>query len=246
MHARQSRPTIAEEVRSTRVLVVEDAPKLLAVISERLRGEGYAVDGACMGEDAVRMGSSTAYDAIVLDLRLPDLDGVDVCRLLRAAGCWTPILMLTARDGVDDRVTGLDAGADDYLPKPFAFPELFARVRALVRRASAERPAAVVRGNLALDPATRAVRQGERQVTLTAKEFALLEYLMRHPNVVIGRGRLVAHVWDGNYHGDSNIVDVYMGRLRAKLYASAESGAIETVRGVGYRLVEDPPPASLA
>ena len=220
----------------TRILVVEDAPKLLAVIAERLEGEGYAVDGAGDGASALRRASGTEYDAILLDLRLPDMDGVEVCRRLRAAGRWAPMLMLTARDGVDDRVGGLDAGADDYLTKPFAFPELFARVRALVRRVGDTRPTLLVHGDVALDPAVRSVRRGRTPIDLTAKEFALLEYFMRHPDVVIGRSRLIAHAWDAGYHGDSNVIDVYVARLRAKLGPCRGGGAIETVRGIGYRL----------
>jgi|SRR5690242_6460210 len=221
----------------TRILVVDDAPKLLMLVAERLESEGYAVDRAGSGASALERGSATEYDAIVLDLRLPDMDGVDVCRRLRLAGCWAPVLMLTARDGVDDRVVGLDAGADDYLTKPFAFTELLARVRALVRRACQPRPATLVHGDLSVDPATRTVRRGTHAIHVTAKEFALLEYFMRHPDVAIGRGRLMGHVWDSGYHGDSNVVDVYVARLRAKLAPDNGGVVIETVRGIGYRLV---------
>jgi two-component system OmpR family response regulator len=220
-----------------RLLVVEDAPKLLQIVISRLREEGYAADGAATGAEGVRLALDSPYDAIVLDLRLPDMDGVDVCRHLRQAGCWTPVLMLTARDGVDDRVRGLDVGADDYLTKPFAFPELFARVRALVRRGAAERPAVLVAGDLVLSPAERTVTRSGTRIDLTVKEFALLEYLMRHPGVALGRERLIAHVWDGRYAGDSNIIDVNVRGLRDKIDRPFGRDTIETVRGVGYRLV---------
>jgi two-component system OmpR family response regulator len=220
-----------------RVLVVEDALKLLQIVVSRLREEGYAVDGAATGGEGVRLALYSPYDAIVLDLRLPDMDGVDVCRRLRRAGCWSPVLMLTARDGVDDRVRGLDVGADDYLTKPFAFPELFARVRALVRRGAVERPAALVAGDLVLSPAERTVTRSGTRIDLTVKEFALLEYLMRHRGVALGRERLIAHVWDARYDGDSNIVDVNVRGLREKIDRPFGYDTIKTVRGVGYRLV---------
>jgi two-component system, OmpR family, response regulator len=220
-----------------RVLVVEDAPKLLQIVVLRLREEGYAVDGAPTGAEGVRLALDSPYDVIVLDLRLGEMDGVDVCRHLRRAGCWVPVLMLTARDGVADRVRGLDVGADDYLTKPFAFPELFARVRALVRRGAVERPAVLVAGGLVMNPAERTVTRSGTRIDLTIKEFALLEYLMRHPGVVLGRERLIAHVWDGRYNGDSNIVDVNVRGLREKIDRPFECDTIETVRGVGYRLV---------
>jgi two-component system, OmpR family, response regulator len=220
-----------------RVLIVEDAPKLLQIVVLRLREEGYAVDGAPTGAEGVRLALDSPYDVIVLDLRLGDMDGVDVCRHLRRAGCWVPVLMLTARDGVADRVRGLDVGADDYLTKPFAFPELFARVRALVRRGAVERPAVLVAGGLVMNPAERTVTRSGTRIDLTIKEFALLEYLMRHPGVVLGRERLIAHVWDGRYNGDSNIVDVNVRGLREKIDRPFECDTIETVRGVGYRLV---------
>ena len=220
-----------------RVLVVEDAPKLRLILESRLRGEGYAVDRAATGMEAVRSALADPYDAIVLDLRLPDVDGVEVCTRLRQVGCWSPILMLTARDGVDDRVRGLDVGADDYLTKPFAFPELFARVRALVRRGVAERPSELVSGDLALDPGERTVFRAGHRIDLTVREFALLEYLMRHPGVAIGRDRLITHVWDGRYQGDSNIVDVNIRGIRGKIDRPFARHSIETVRGVGYRFV---------
>ena len=222
-----------KEVARTRILVVEDAAKLLAVLCRRLRGAGYAVDGAATGAEAVRLTHQTAYDTIVLDLRLPDMDGLEVCRRVRAAGSGAPILILTARDGVPDRVDGLDAGADDYLAKPFAFEELFARVRALTRRPRDARPATLAHGTLELDPAAQIARRRGQPIDLTQKEFALLEYLMRHPGVVMGRARLLAHVWDGAHQSDSNVVDVYVRRLRSKL---GDGVGLETVRGIGYRL----------
>jgi len=220
-----------------RVLVVEDAPKLLRIIVSRLREEGYAVDGAPTGAEGVRLALAAPYDAIVLDLRLPDTDGIDLCRHLRRVGCRSPVLMLTARDGVDDRVRGLDVGGDDYLTKPFAFPELFARVRALLRRGAGERPAELVAGDLVLSPAERTVSRAGTRIHLTVKEFALLEYLLRHPGVALGRDRLIAHVWDRGYDGGSNIVDVNVSGLRAKIDRPFGRETIETVRGVGYRLV---------
>jgi DNA-binding response OmpR family regulator len=233
-------------VVALRVLVVEDAARLLEILTRRLRQEGYGVDGAATGEAAVRLAAAVPYDAIVLDIRLPDVDGFEVCRRVRAAGSWSSILMLTARDAVDDRVRALDIGADDYLTKPFEFPELFARIRALVRRGSARRPASLVVGRVVLDPAAHAAWNGEAALDLTAKEFALLEYFMRHPGQALTRGRLIEHVWDYAYHGDSNVVDVYVGRLRTKIDGRSGMAVLETVRGVGYRLREDPPAADVA
>jgi two-component system, OmpR family, response regulator len=169
---------------------------------------------------------------------LPDVDGFEVCRRLRAADRWAPILMLTARDGVQDRVAGLDAGADDYLTKPFSFDELFARVRALLRRGPSERPAVLVVGDLSLDPATRRVARGDREIDLTPKEFGLLELLLRHPGEALSRTRILEHVWDFAYDGDSNVVDVYVRYLREKVDRPFGRRSIETVRGVGYRLRE--------
>ncbi len=177
------------------------------------------------------------YDGVILDLMLPIRDGFDVCRSLRQGGSWVPILMLTARDGVDDRIMGLDAGADDYLAKPFDFGELLARVRALVRRAPRERASRIVLGDLVVDPATRAVRRGTAEVELTAREFAVLEYLARHSGQVVSRTELLDHVWDANYLGSTNVVDVHVGHLRRKLHlASDRGGLIRTVRGVGFIL----------
>jgi two-component system OmpR family response regulator len=223
-----------------RVLVVEDELKMAGLLQRGLREEGYAVDVAGTGADAIWAATENPCDAIVLDVMLPDIDGFEVCRRLRATGVWAPVLMLTARDGVPDRVDGLDAGADDYLTKPFSFSELFARLRALLRRAVAERPSALRTGDLVLDPATRRVNRGETPVDLTAKEFALLEYLMRRAGEVLTRTQLIEHVWDFGYDGDSNVVDVYVGYLRQKIDRPFGRASIETVRGSGYRLREEP------
>ena len=222
-----------------RALVVEDELKMAALLRRGLVEEGYAADVANTGEDALRMARSTAYDAIVLDVMLPGLDGFDVCRELRSSGVWTPILMLTARDDVLDRVAGLDVGADDYLTKPFSFVELLARLRALVRRGRSERPTVLQVGTLRLDPATRQVRRGEVPIELSAKEFALLETFMRRPGEVLSRLELLEHAWDDAHENRSNLVDVYVGYLRAKLDRPFGRHSIETVRGVGYRLRVD-------
>ena len=215
-----------------RVLVVEDEPKMAGLIKRGLEEDGLAVDVTARGEDAVWMAGSTEYDAVVLDVMLPGLDGFEVCRRLRRDEVWTPVLMLTARDAVGDRVAGLDGGADDYLVKPFSFEELSARLRALVRRGAAERPAVLEAGGLRLDPAKRTVRRGDREVALSRKEFALLETMMRRPGQVLSRLQLLEHAWDAGYENRSNVVDVYVGYLRRKI----GPGAIETVRGFGYRL----------
>jgi two-component system, OmpR family, response regulator len=222
-----------------RALVVEDERKMAALLRRGLVEEGYAADVARTGGDALDMGRATAYDVIVLDVMLPDLDGFDVCRELRSSGVWTPILMLTARDRVQDRVAGLDAGADDYLTKPFSFAELLARLRALYRRGMAERPTALQVGSLRLDPATRQVWRGEVQIDLSAKEFTLLERFMRRPGQVLSRLELLGHPWDAAHTGRSNVVDVYVGYLRAKIDHPFGRRSIETVRGAGYRLRSD-------
>jgi two-component system OmpR family response regulator len=223
-----------------RVLVVEDEVKLSGLLRRGLTEEGYAADVARTGEDALWMARSVEYDAIVLDLMLPELDGLEVCRRLREGGVWTPVLMLTAREGVDARVAGLDAGADDYLQKPFSFAELLARLRALARRGLPERPAVLEVGSLRLDPATRQVWRGEVEVRLSAKEFALLETFMRRPGRVLSRGQLLEHAWDFAYENRSNVVDVYVRYLREKVDRPFGLAQLETVRGAGYRLrVED-------
>jgi two-component system OmpR family response regulator len=215
-----------------RALVVEDQPKLASLIQRGLSEEGYAVDVAPDGPQALVRATATEYDVIVLDVMLPGLDGFEVCRWLRAQTVQSPVLMLTARDGVDDRIAGLDLGADDYLTKPFAFDELVARLRALTRRGALERKPVLEVGALRLDPRTKQVWRGDEEVELSAKEFALLETFMRHPGQVLSRFELLEHAWDFAYENRSNVVDVYVRYLRQKLGAST----IETVRGAGYRL----------
>jgi two-component system, OmpR family, response regulator len=224
---------------TVRALVVEDERKMAALLRRGLVEEGYAADVARTGRDAIDMARAAAYDVIVLDVMLPDLDGLGVCRELRSSGVWTPILMLTARDRVQDRVAGLDAGADDYLTKPFAFAELLARLRALYRRGMDARPAMLQVGSLRLDPATRRAWRGEVEVELSAKEFALLERFMRRPGQVLSRLELLGHAWDAGHTSRSNVVDVYVGYLRAKIDQPFGRRSIETVRGVGYRLRSD-------
>ena len=222
-----------------RVLVVEDEIKMASLIRRGLRSEGLAADVAIKGEDALWMAGSTGYDAIVLDVMLPGIDGFETCRRLREQGIWAPVLMLTARDAVDDRVAGLDGGADDYLTKPFSFAELLARLRALARRGAVERPAVLAVGDLELDPAARRVRRGETTIELSAKEFALLETFMRRPGAVLSRLQLLEHAWDYEYENRSNVVDVYVRYLREKVDRPFGVESIETVRGAGYRLRED-------
>ena len=212
---------------------------MAALLLRGLVEEGYAADVARTGEDALRMARSTAYDAILLDVMLPGLDGFGLCRELRSSGVWTPILMLTARDDILDRVAGLDAGADDYLTKPFSFAELLARLRALARRTLAERPTVLAVGSLRLDPATQQVWRGDVAIELSAKEFALLETFMRRPGQVLSRQDLLEHTWDGANENRSNVVDVYVGYLRTKLDRPFGRRSIETVRGSGYRLRVD-------
>jgi two-component system, OmpR family, response regulator len=218
------------------VLVVEDEVKMAALVRRGLEREGYAVDVATDGAEALWSAREREYDAVVLDAMIPEPDGYSVCRTLRDEGRWAPVLILTARDSVEDRVRGLDAGADDYLTKPFAFEELFARLRALTRRGPVERPIVLVVGDLVLDPVTRTVRRDDQRVDLSAKEFALLEFMMRHPDEVLSRTRIIEHVWDFAYEGGSNVVDVYVRYLREKVDRPFGRADIETVRGVGYRL----------
>jgi two-component system OmpR family response regulator len=222
-----------------RILIVEDEAKMAGLIRKGLQREGMAADIAERGEDALWMAGSTEYDAIVLDLMLPGIDGFEVCRRLRDDRVWSPILMLTARDGVQDRVAGLDAGADDYLVKPFSYAELLARLRALARRGGGERAAELRAGELRLDPAKRLVWRGEEEVDLSAKEFAVLEVFMRRPGEVLSRFQLLEHAWDYEYENRSNIVDSYVRLLRKKIDVPFGVRSIETVRGSGYRLRED-------
>ena len=222
-----------------RVLIVEDEVKMAALLRRGLTAEGMSADVAIKGEDALWMAEATDYDAIVLDVMLPGIDGFEVCRRLRTEGVWAPILMLTARDSVRDRVAGLDGGADDYLTKPFSYAELLARLRALVRRGPVERPTELVVGDLRLDPATRVVRRGETEIALSTKEFALLETFMRRPGQVLSRFELLEHAWDYDYENRSNVVDSYVRFLRQKIDRPFGVKSIETVRGAGYRLRED-------
>jgi two-component system OmpR family response regulator len=225
-----------------RILVVEDELKMASLLRRGLVEEGHAVDVARTGDDALWMAPAAEYDAIVLDLMLPGIDGLEACRRLRETGVWAPVLMLTARDAVDDRVAGLDAGADDYLPKPFSFVELLARLRALVRRGAAERPTVLEVGDLRLDPATRQVWRDGAEIHLSGKEFALLETFMRRPGQVLSRYRLLEHAWDYGYENRSNVVDVYVRYLRDKIDRPFGRDSLETVRGVGYRLRKEVSP----
>jgi len=222
-----------------RVLVVEDESKMAGLLQRGLREEGHAVDVTGDGENALWMARAAPYDAIVLDVMLPGSDGFSVCRQLRDQEVWTPVLLLTARDAVDDRVAGLDAGADDYLVKPFAFSELLARLRALRRRNVVERPAVLEVGDLTLDPATRQAWRGDTELQLTGKEFALLEEFMRRSGQTVSRGQLLEACWDMGYERRSNLVDVYVRNLREKIDRPFGRRSLETVRGAGYRLRED-------
>jgi two-component system OmpR family response regulator len=219
-----------------RVLVVEDEVKMVRAIRRGLEQEGYAVDTAPDGDEALYLAGENDYDAVVLDVMLPGLDGFEVCRRLRAAGRWAPVVMLTARDTVEDRIEGLDCGADDYMVKPFAFGELLARLRALIRRGATERPVVLRAGDLVLDPAAHTVTRAGTRVELSAREFTLLEFLMRHAGEVVTRSAILEHVWDYNYNGFSNVVDVYVSYLRRKLEQPFGRAVIRTVRGVGYAL----------
>jgi two-component system, OmpR family, response regulator len=221
-----------------RLLIAEDDTKLAATLARGLRGEGYAVDTAETGEDALHQARAYDYDAVILDIMLPAPDGVTVCRTLREEGRWPAVLMLTARDGVQDRIQGLDAGADDYLVKPFDFGELVARIRALLRRTPPERPPVLTAGDLELDPAAHQVSRQGTPVELTPREFAVLEFLVRKSGQVVTRTELLDHVWDRNYEGSTNIVDVYVGYLRRKVEEPFGKPLIRTVRGAGY--VVDP------
>jgi DNA-binding response OmpR family regulator len=222
-----------------RVLVVEDETSLAAAIARGLSREGFAVDVEGDGAEGLRRAGDTPYDALLLDIMLPGLSGYEVLRQLRAAGVWTPVLMLTAKDGEHDIADALDLGADDYIVKPFSFVVLLARLRALLRRGAPARPVTLVAGDLSVDPATRRCTRGESPVALTSREFAVLEYLMRSPDRVISKTELMEHVWDEFYDGDPNIVEVYVGYLRRKVDAPFGRRAIETVRGSGYRLRAD-------
>ena len=219
-----------------RVLIVEDKVKMASLLRRALRGEGMAADVAVRGEDALWMAAATRYDAVVLDVMLPGIDGIETCRRLRSSGVWTPVLMLTARNQLEDRVAGLDGGADDYLAKPFELAELAARLRALVRREPIQRPTLLEVGDLRLDPASRRVWRGEQPVDLPPKCFALLEALMRQPGVVLSRFQLLEAAWDGDYENRSNVIDQHVRALRDRIDRPFRARSIETIRGIGYRL----------
>jgi DNA-binding response OmpR family regulator len=222
-----------------RVLLVEDEKPLARLVQQGLSADGFAVDVVASGTDGLWAATETAYDVVVLDIMLPGLNGYEVCRRLRAGGVWTPVLMLTAKDGEFDQADALDLGADDYLTKPFSFVVLVARLRALIRRGAPERPAVLTVGDLSLDPARQVVARGEQRIGLTPREFAVLHYLMRHRGEVVSRTQILQGVWDANYDGDSNVVDVYIGYLRRKIDQPFGRTAIETIRGAGYRLAGD-------
>ena len=223
-------------IGGVRVLVVEDDVPMAAAIRRGLRTEGVVADVAVRGEDALWMVGATDFDAVVLDVRLPGIDGFETCRRLRENGVWAPIIMLTARDSVDDRIHGLDQGADDYLTKPFSLGELSARLRALARRGAVERPAELEVGDLRMNPASRQVWRGEAEIRLSAKEFTLLEVFMRRPGEVISPYQLLEHAWDYDYESRSNVVQVYVRYLREKIDRPFGVESLETVRGAGYRL----------
>jgi two-component system OmpR family response regulator len=222
-----------------RALLVEDDVRMAAALRRGLRAHGVVADVAPTGDEALGIAQASAPDVIVLDVMLPGMDGFEVCRRLRDAGVWTPIVMLTARDSVDDRVRGLDAGADDYLTKPFSLAELLARLRAVARRGAVERPTELRVGDLRLDPATRRVWRGTDEVHLSAREFALLETFMRHAGQVLSQLQLLDSAWEYDYENRSNVVEVYVRYLREKIDRPFGVSSIETVRGAGYRLRED-------
>ena len=222
-----------------RILIVEDEPKLARLLARGLAEEGHPADVAATGEDALWMAGAAAYDAIVLDVMLPGLDGFAVCRTLREREIWTPVLMLTARGEIEDRIEGLDTGADDYLLKPFAFDELLARLRALVRRAPAERPVELAAGDLRFDPAAHRAWRGATELELSTKEFALLELFLRRAGEALSRVQLLDGAWDMSFESRSNVIDVYVRYLREKIDRPFGRQAIETVRGIGYRLRAD-------
>lgn len=219
-----------------RVLIVEDEHRLATIVRQGLQEHGYAVDAAFDGREGLRLAQLEPYDLLILDVMLPGLDGLTLCRRLRAAGKHVPVLMLTARDAVDDRVAGLDSGADDYLTKPFALRELLARTRALLRRDSDSKDPLLRAGDLTLDTVSRVVRRSGRSIDLASKEYAVLEYLMRNPNRVLSRSQIAEHVWDYDFAAMSNVIDVYIRSLRRKLGDEQEPRLIRTVRGSGYQL----------
>ena len=217
-------------------MVVEDDVPMAAAIRRGLRAEGVVADVAINGEDALWMATASEFDAVVLDVMLPGIDGFETCQRLRREGVWAPIIMLTARDAVEDRIQGLDEGADDYLTKPFSLAELLARLRALSRRGAVERPAVIEVGDLRMNPATRQVWRGREEIALSAKEFVLLEAFMRRPGEVLSQLQLLEHAWDYDYENRSNVVEVYVRYLREKIDRPFDVRSLETVRGAGYRL----------
>jgi two-component system, OmpR family, response regulator len=222
-----------------RVLIVEDDVRMATAIRRGLQAEGLVADVAMRGEDALWMAGATEFDAVILDLMLPGIDGFETCRRLREDGVWAPIIMLTARDAVEDRVRGLDKGADDYLTKPFSLVELLARLRALARRGQAERPLLLEVGDLRMDPATQQVWRGEEEIHLSRKEFVLLETFMLRPGEVLSKFQLLERAWDYDYENRSNVVEVYIRYLREKIDRPFGVESLETVRGAGYRLRKD-------
>ena len=219
-----------------RLLVVEDDAKLARALERGLQREGYAVDLADTGDDALSQATTNDYDAVVLDVMLPGIDGFAVCKEMRSSERWAPVLMLTARDQIGDRIRGLDAGADDYLVKPFDFGELLARLRALIRRGPTERPPVLEVGDLRIDPAARIVTRNGREIELTVREFALLHFLAQRAGSVVSREELLEHVWDNAEEGSTNVVDVYVGYLRNKVEKPFKGKIIRTVRGIGFML----------
>jgi len=221
------------------ILVVEDEVKMAALLRRGLSAQGMNADIAASGEQAGAMAAASEYDAIILDVMLPGIDGFETCRRLRLAGIWAPVLMLTARGAVEDRVAGLDGGADDYLTKPFSFTELLARLRALIRRGESERPSTLEVGDLRLNPATREVTRGDVEIELSAKEFAVFEAFMRQPGLVLSRLQILEQAWDYDFEHRSNVVEVYIRYLRHKIDKPFGVQSLETVRGAGYRLRKD-------
>jgi len=226
-----------------KILVVEDEERVAHFIQKGLKEEGHAIDLSFDGEDGEFLAEVNDYDLIILDLMLPKKSGITVCRELRDRGIATPVLMLTARDSVEDKVRGLDAGADDYLAKPFAFEELLARVRALLRRRSESKSPTLKIADLELDPISRRVTRGGKAIRLTTKEYALLEYLLRNPRKVLSRTLIGEHVWDMNFDPESNVIDVYVSHLRSKVDKGFEVALIHTLRGQGYILTDEAPPS---
>ncbi|HZD38064.1 MAG TPA: response regulator transcription factor [Actinomycetes bacterium] len=222
-----------------RVLVVEDEVRLAEALQVGLQAEGFTADVAHDGEQGLHLAVERDYDAVVLDVMLPKLNGYRVCQRLRAAGNWVPVLMLSAKDGEYDQAEGLDVGADDYMVKPFSYVVLVARLRALIRRGAPARPAVLQAGDLRLDPARHRVDRGDQPIELTPREFALLEYLLRRRDEVVGKQDILEHVWDAHYSGDPNVVEVYVGYLRRKVDAPFDRHSLQTIRGAGYRLTAD-------